>query len=476
MTIRSSIAWTFSEQTLQFALQFAVSVIIARLLTPDEIGIFVLAMSAATVLTSLRTFGIGNYLIREPDLDSLKIRSAFGVMLLVSWSLGLALYLSRHAVAGLYGRPEIAPVLTVLAASFAVFPFGAPAFSLLTREMRFRTLHNIGLAAAAGGSAASVALALLGESAMALAWGLLVTTCLHSGLCLLALPGQVRLRPSLVHWRQIVKFGGTLSLASLVATMNTEGIKVLLGIAMSPTGVAQFSRAAQIPNMVRQGIFAPVARVLTPAWSEDVRNGRPLAEGAGKLVALNTILVWPAFLALALIAEPFITLVFGENWRPAGAIFPWVLLSGAMLTLLPQPEQLLIPHGRAGTILKLRVLGTLFSLAIGAYAATLGLEAFAVSRVAAAGFLMLLVFLAVRPLLAGCGRAFARAYLRAGAVALLAAIPPAAFRFSGRESLNVIELLAMVAACAVLWFVGVVATRHLIWGEMRLIARRAFGH
>src|SRR3546814_17664335 len=89
-------------------------------------GIFALAYAASAVLTALRSFGVGNYLIREPDLDIVKVRSAFGVMLLISWALGLVLFLGRHATADLYGRPSIAEVMSLLALSFVIAPFGAP--------------------------------------------------------------------------------------------------------------------------------------------------------------------------------------------------------------------------------------------------------------------------------------------------------------------------------------------------------------
>ncbi|WP_193369260.1 oligosaccharide flippase family protein [Pelagibius marinus] len=476
LNIRRSIAWTFSEQTLQYGLQFVASIFIARLLTPDEMGVFVLSMSAAAVLISLRTFGIGNYLIREPELNLDKIRSSFGVMLLISWSLGLGLYFGRHLVADFYDRASIADVMAVLALSFIVSPIGAPAFSLMSREMRFKALHNIGFASSFVNSGLGVLLAYLGYSSMALAWGLLASTTLHSLLCLLAVRDRRWLRPSLTYWRQIVCFGGTLSLSTLIATANADGIKFLLGAFMSPAGVAQFGRATQVPRIFRQGIFAPVSRVLTPAWSEDIRKGRPIAAAAEKLVAANTVLVWPAFLAMGLIAEPFIILVYGENWRPAGQIFPWILLSHALLTLLPQPEQVLIPYGRAGAILRLRSLAAAFSLSTGAYGASLGLEAFAISRVAAACFLMVLVFITVRPLLGVGLRRFAACYLRAGFVALLAAVPALAFHLSGRGSLTLPELLTIVAASAALWLLGIVITRHFVWGELRLVARRAFGH
>src|SRR3546814_9695372 len=88
---------------------------------------------------------VGNYLSLEPDLDIVKVRSAFGVMLLISWALGLVLFLGRHAIADLYGRPSIAEVMSLLALSFVIAPFGEPASALLTWQMRFRSLHNIGL-------------------------------------------------------------------------------------------------------------------------------------------------------------------------------------------------------------------------------------------------------------------------------------------------------------------------------------------
>jgi len=81
VSIRRSIAWTFSEQTLLQLIQLAAAVVIARLLSPDELGVFALAVSAAAVLTALRTFGVGNYLIREAELNLDKICSIWAAIL-----------------------------------------------------------------------------------------------------------------------------------------------------------------------------------------------------------------------------------------------------------------------------------------------------------------------------------------------------------------------------------------------------------
>lgn len=476
MSLRTSIAWTLSEQTLQQLLQLAAAIIIARLLTPEELGIFALAYAASAVLTALRTFGVGNYLIREPELNRRKIRSAFAIMLVVSWTLGLALYVGRDIIAGLYGRPSIAEVMALLALSFAIAPFGEPATALLTREMRFRTLHNIGLASTAAGTVLSVALAYAGFGYMSLAWGLLVTSSLQTVLVMLANPAYALLRPSLAYWSEIARFGGLLSLTSLVGTLNTEGVRFILGGFAGPASVAQFNRAAQVPNVFRRGIFQPIGRVLTPAWSSDVRNGRSIGPAAEKLVAVNTVLTWPVFLALGFIAVPFITLVFGDNWRPAGEIFPWLLLSHAVLVALPQPEQVLVPHGRIGQLFRLRLYAALFSIAVSIFAAWLSFEAFAISRCVSAVFLITLTYIAVRRLIGFRMRSYGLRYLRSAGVAVLAAVPAAAFRFTGHDDMTLLELLVVIAACGVLWLLGIAVTRHFVWGELMVVARRAFGN
>ena len=90
------------------------SIVIARLLTPDEMGVFALAMAATILISSLRNFGVGSYLIREEQLTDDKVRTAFGIWITVSWTLGVVVLSVRHYIAGLYDAPGIADVLSAI--------------------------------------------------------------------------------------------------------------------------------------------------------------------------------------------------------------------------------------------------------------------------------------------------------------------------------------------------------------------------
>ena len=471
MSIRKSIAWSFSEQTLQYGLQFVSAIVIARLLTPDEMGIFALAMSASVVMTTLRNFGVGSYLIREPDLNLSKIRSAFGVMLTISWSLGLLLFLGRHALAELYGRAGIAEVIVVLAVSFFISPFGAPISSLLAREMRFKVLHNIGLSAAFAGTVLSISLAYSGFSYMSLAWGLLLTTVLNTLLPLFVMPQYAFLLPSFAHWRGITKFGGLLSVCSLLGTVNSEGVKFLLGAFLNPAAVAQFERAVQVPNIFRRAIFLPIGRVMLPVFSERVREGRPVGHIVEKLVAGSVVLTWPTFLVLAMVAEPLIVTVFGENWRPAGRILPEILLAQALLVLLPQPEQILVPRGLIGRLFLVRAIGAVVSLSSAFVAVQYGLEAFAAARVLAAVSLVTLVALSCYPYLGVTFAALMRLYLQAIVVSVIAAIPASLYLLA-EIPIGLEEILIIILTSAVAWVLGVFVTRHMFVTELRNVRAR----
>lgn len=262
MDLRRSLAWSFGQQATQIVLQFVSSIIIARLLTPAEVGVFALALSASYLLGVLRGAGVGQYLIREPELDEAKIRSAFGVMIVVSWLLGLILLALCTPMARIYGEPAMVPVLALVSITFFMAPFGQPALSLVTREMRFDVLYRISFLSGLLGTMTSVSLAFLGFSYFALAWGLIAGTALTSVLALLHEPRHVRLMPSLRRWREVLRFGGLVTAAGLAGATTVAGSKFLLGALQTPATVALWERAVQIPTMARETLFGPLGRVL----------------------------------------------------------------------------------------------------------------------------------------------------------------------------------------------------------------------
>lgn len=472
LSTRKSLAWSFSQEFGQTALRFVGSIIIARLLTPDEVGVFALAMAAHMLISSLQNFGMGSYLIREHHLTDDKIRTTFGMWLVISWTIGLALMLARNPIAELYSTPGIAEVLVLVACTFFIAPIGQPAQALLRRAMRFDILHHIELTSAMAGLITSIALAAYGFSYMALAWGMIAGTALRALLLISVHPDHLKLRPAFTHWREVLNFGGWLSGASITGTIAADGVKLVIGGLINPGAVALFERAGQIPKIARKSLFVPLGRVLLPAFAKDIREGRSIGPSVEKLVAASTVIIWPAFLTTAIVAEPIILLLFGENWRVAGEILPFLLASAALLPLLPQPEPILTPHGKVRRLFALRSFQAVSSLTFAAIGAAHSLEMFAVLRIPAAALFVSAIFLATRPYLGVNLPALIPHYLRATAIALVCAVPAVAAHFIHGGNIPIPTMLGVCAAAPIIWLLAVYISRPPIYSEIELIAAK----
>src|SRR3990167_8120230 len=86
--VRNAIFYSALNKYLLQFISFISVVILSRLLTPEETGVFAVVSSLAFVATSLRSFGVSEYLTREKTIDTAIVRSVTGVMVLMSWSLG----------------------------------------------------------------------------------------------------------------------------------------------------------------------------------------------------------------------------------------------------------------------------------------------------------------------------------------------------------------------------------------------------
>ncbi|MBK1671115.1 hypothetical protein CKO28_24220 [Rhodovibrio sodomensis] len=466
MTLRKSLAWSFSQEFIQKGVRIAGSIMIARLLTPDEVGVFSIAMAANFLLNSVREFGVGTYLIREPELTYDKVRTVFGLTLLIQWTLGAALLLLRFPIADLYGQPGIADVLALVAITFFFAPFGQPAIALLRRDMRFDQLHHIGTAEVLVGTGTGVWLATLGYSYMALAWGLLASTVTRVALTLAARRDHLRLRPGLRHWREVLQFGGWLTVAGLFGTIAVEGRKLVLGGIINPGTVALYERAQMIPQMSRQTLFMPVGRVLLPSFSKNVREGVSIGPGVEMYVAATTAIIWPAFLTIGFIAVPVTVLLFGDNWRTAGEILPYILGSAAIVAALPQPEQVLTPHGAVRRLAAIRFVQVTGALSFAALGSLHSLELFAALLIPTAAVFSLAVYLSIRSMMGTGLRRLAPFYAKAAILSAPCAAPAFWAYIEYGNSLPIGPLLAAAGSAVPIWFAGLFILRHPLSGEI----------
>jgi len=174
MSVKKALSWSFASNYLTVFVRFVSVVWVARLLTPEEIGLFSIALAGFGFLQIFRDFGIGQYIIQHKNLKPEYIRAAFAMSITICWLLATLTYVFSDIVADFYGREEVAGVFKILALNLVFIPFGTLNLSMLKRKLMFKQVAIIDVFSAVVGSMSVVVFAYYGSSYLSPAFGSLM--------------------------------------------------------------------------------------------------------------------------------------------------------------------------------------------------------------------------------------------------------------------------------------------------------------
>ncbi|WP_207478028.1 oligosaccharide flippase family protein [Arenibaculum pallidiluteum] len=477
--LRRSVYWSTLSKYVGFVAQFASTMVLARMLTPTELGVFSVCMTFVVIAQSFREFGVSTYIIQEKDLTPGKLRSAYGFALLVSWAIATLVLLGRHLVAGFYGEPGMAEVLALLALGFFLVPFGLPARAMIVREMRFGAECAMHLATIATQVAVTLALAARGFGYMSMAWGALCGQV--AGIAMLAAlrPGLVFMMPSFRGWSHVVGFGSYYSAAALIYEAGIYLQNLVLGRLMDFSAVAFYDRAHALTMIYRSGVEAAVVAVALPAFAR-LRSEAETAAQFRHGMALISAVAWPFFGFLGLMAQPLLVLLFGAQWEASAPVLRLLAVAFAIMAMASLAEGVLIGLGQVRRHFRLELSFFALRAALIPLGALISLEAVAAAQIVVAIGMVAACF----RMLAGVSTIRFGATLRAlrpsAFVSASALVVPAAVSLAVPPGSMGPAAIAMAGAgCAAGWLAGVWLADHpikaevaLVLGKLRILGRR----
>jgi len=316
-SVRRSLAFSLADSYLGLVLQLASTLIISRLLTPTEIGIFSVAAVLAALASTFRDFGVAEYLIQEKNLTPEKIRAALTANIAISWLMAVLLFASSGAVAAFYRQPGIAEVMRILAVSFLLIPFGAVTMAYFRRELNYQPIFIAGLLANLTSFAVAVGAALAGMGYLSLAWSSLAGVVVTVIVSVIARPKDFPRWPGLKGLRDVAQFGKHASGIYFVGQIGKSAPEAVIGRALDMASVAFFSRANGLMEIFNKTVLRAAVPVCLPYFSQAARANQETRVGYLKATSLLTGVGWPFFLYIGLVAYSTIRLLYGPQWMPS---------------------------------------------------------------------------------------------------------------------------------------------------------------
>lgn len=468
LTVRGALLWSFAERYTSLVVTIVSTMILARLLTPAQVGVFSLCAAVTAVAGILRDFGVSEYLIQEKELDRGKLRAAFGIAILIGWSIGALVLLTRGLVADYFNEPGVAHVLAVLSLNFLILPFASPAYALLSREMAFRKIFVVQTLSNAVQSVAAVSLAYAGYGYMSLAWAPVISISFQVLLITYLRPRDSLMLPSLRGARYVLSYGSMFVSSRLIETVTRNAHEFIIGKQFGFAAVGLFSRAFGLIELFYSNVTAAVLRVTTPAFANDHRDGNNLATRFAVGTSMLTVIAWPFFGFIALMSKDVVLVLFGSQWLASAPIASALAMSVMPAYLTAMGPSLLAATGHVKRRLMITMIYTPFHLLAILVASKWGLTAMA-AAFGVSSLVALAIYAHQLPRILGCSvRQLFGASGKSAIVAVACIGTQAAIHAACQAgNINGLAALVLVGSAAVLaWILTAHLTRHIAYNEI----------
>lgn len=337
------VPWTLVSYAGSKGIAVASTIVLARLLSPEDFGVVAIAIVAVTAVNVLSDFGLGATLILRQELDQRGMATVLTLMLGLSVLLGAGLAIASPAIAGFFDEPMLAGVLAVMSIGVLLSAWTWFYEALLQRELEFkRRFVAIGLQSVAS-AATAITLAIVGAGVWSLVFGQLVGLAVFAAALGALAPYRVGLGIDRHSANETLRIGRgfVVQHGAAFAAQNLDYLVVGRFLGVPQAGL--YSMAYRLGELPYVGIADPVARVTFPGFArmrhrgEDVRS--PYLSGL-RLVA---VLACPLGALLSATADPFTRTLLGTDWvgmigalsvlgawaavRPVQATVGWLLNS-----------------------------------------------------------------------------------------------------------------------------------------------------
>jgi teichuronic acid exporter len=341
-----SVAWSGAAKWSSQILNWAATLIIARILTPYDYGLVSLASVYLGVLTLVTEFGLGSSVVVIKGLSGTQVAELNSLSVLM----GVAGFLVSCAIAvplgHFFNSPQLPLVVVVMSLGFIISSFQTIPNALLQRELRFKLLSLIGGANAATLAIVMVVFAFLGFGYWTLVLGALFGTTL-STILTLALQRHTFALPRLNSVGPAIRFSWQVLISRLAWYAYSNADFVVAGRLLSAEALGNYTLAWNLANAPLEKVTSLVGSV-TPAFYSAVReNLTELHRYLLRPTEAISLITFPVMIGLALVTNDAVLVLLGPKWIAAIPALRLLAIYACIRSIMPLPAQVLMVIGDA---------------------------------------------------------------------------------------------------------------------------------
>lgn len=361
-TLAQNISWSFVEKVLSQGASIVISIILARLLSPDDYGILTMVNVFIVLANVFVTSGMGVALVQDKDADELTVNTDLYVSIAVGIIVYIVLYVSAPWIAAYYAMPELTIVIRVLGLKLPVASVYTIQHAVLTRNMQFQKLVLPTVLSTIGSGVLGIAAAIAGWGV----WALVLQTLMSQILIVCFLAIVIRWKPKL-HFskkkaKQHFSFGSRVVAATLINTFVGQLYTLTIGKTYSGTDAAYYNNGIMYPQKIIGIIEASVNSVTFPAIANVKDSQAQVKEIMKNTIQHVSFMIVPMMIGMALCAEHMIRVFLTDKWLPSVPYLQIVCLTFVFMPMNGINYEAVKAIGKGDLFLKLQLIKTVINV------------------------------------------------------------------------------------------------------------------
>lgn len=315
-SVISNFIWRFAERCGAQLVTFIVSIVLARILAPEDYGQIALITVFTTIMQVFVDSGLGTALIQKKDADDLDFSSVFYFNFAVCLILYAVMFAAAPFIAGFYNDVSLTPIIRVISLTIVISGVKGIQQSYVSRNMLFKRFFYATLGGTIFSAFLGIALAYAGFGV----WAIVAQQLSNTAIGTLILWVTVKWRPkrmfSWVRLKGLLSFGWKMLASSLLDTVYNNIRSLIIGKMYSSSDLAYYDQGKKFPNVIVTNINTSIDSVLLPTMASAQDDAGRVKSMTRRAIKTSTYIMAPLMMGLAFCAEPIVGLVLTDKWLP----------------------------------------------------------------------------------------------------------------------------------------------------------------
>ena len=330
---------------------WAATIIVIRLLTPEDYALIAVASLVIGFSELLRELGLGAAIIQRDDIHEDELRSIFGLVIVVHLFLFLLIYLIAPAVANFFGEGRLVDIIRVAALQLLILIFLVIPNALMVRAMRFKWMSIVRATAMIAASLVTLGMAYTGFGVWSLIAGNFAATLTTTAGFMI---GQPYCKVPSFRFKKIsalASYSSRIFGADLLYYFYTRADVAIIGKMLGTTALGFYTVAYNLATLPMNKVSGMLSSVGFPAYAR-IKND--ISEVKAKFlftVEANSLVFFPVLWGLSSVADDFVMVLLGTKWLSATIVLQLITLIIPLQMTGPLVRPALLGIGRADLFL-----------------------------------------------------------------------------------------------------------------------------